>query len=809
MPREIKKVAVLGAGVMGKGISAHLAGAGLSVLLYDIVPANLPPATPRNTVAATGIEQLLSSRPALIYSKRDATKITPLNLEDDLAQLSECDWIIEAVLEDLATKTKVFDKVEKYARPGTIISSNTSGIPLKLLTDGRNKDFRKNFLITHFFNPVRYMKLLEFVQGAETDPEVVRFMADFADRVLGKGVVTCKDTPNFIANRIGVFGMLSVLHLMEKEGYTVEEVDKVLGPATAKSRGATLRTSDIVGLDTFALVAKNVFDRIPNDEQHAAFAPPPFVLKMIEKKMLGDKSKQGFYKKVKNADGSSEIQALDLKSMTYKSQEKLKYESLKSVKNLDSPVDRVRLMVSAEDRAAKLAWAATADLLLYSANRVPEIAEDVVNIDNALKWGFNWELGPFETWDAIGVKNVVDRLKKEGIAKLPPIVEKVLSKGEGKFYRKSNGQLEYFDYGTESYKKVPQSPSVVILASEKERNKVIKSNAGASLIDIGDGVACLEFHTKMNAIDDEVIAMGQTALEEVQKNFAGLVISNEGENFSVGANLMLLMMSASEKEWDKIKEIVRSFQNLAMAFRYSPKPVVAAPFGLALGGGCEVSMGCDKIRAYGELYMGLVEVGVGLIPAGGGCKEMVLRMDERLKEPFLKSPIKWSKDIWWSKAPDPGPFPKIAKAFETIAFAKVSTSAKEAVESGFLRKSDGITLSRERLIADAKNDVLGLAKNYQQPKPREDIMLPGQGGKTALLSSVRDARTKGQITEHDVTVASAVAHVLAGGDRIGPYLVSEQTLLDLELEQFLSLVGQEKTQARMQQMLMTGKPLRN
>ena len=809
MPREIKKVAVLGAGVMGKGISAHLAGAGLSVLMYDIVPPNLPQGTPRNTIAATAIEQLLAARPALIYSKKDASRITPLNLEDDLAQLAECDWIIEVVLEDLATKTKVFDKIEKYARPGTIITSNTSGIPLKLLAEGRSKDFRKHLFVTHFFNPVRYMRLLEFVQGPETDPQVVRFMADFVERVLGKGVVYCKDTPNFIANRIGVYGMLSVLHLMEKEGYTVEEVDKVLGPATAKSRGATLRTSDLVGLDTFALVAKNVYDRISNDEQHAAFQPPSFVLKMIEKKMLGDKSKQGFYKKVKNADGSSEIQALDLKTLTYRPQEKLKYACLKEVKNLECPDDRVRLMVNADDRAGKLAWTATADLLVYSANRVPEIAEDIVNIDNALKWGFNWELGPFETWDAIGVKEVVERLKKEGITKLPPIVDKVLAKGEGKFYRTVNGGREYFDFATESYKKVPISPSIVILSSLKDRNKVIQTNTGATLIDIGDGVACLEFHTKMNAIDDEVIAMGQTALEEVAKNFEGLVVSNEGENFSAGANLMLLMMSASENEWDKIKTIVRSFQNLTMAFRYSPKPVVAAPFGLALGGGCEVSMGCDKIRAHGELYMGLVEVGVGLLPAGGGCKEMVLRMDERLREPFLKSPIKWSKDIWWSKAPDPGPFPKVAKAFETIAFAKISTSAKEAQEIGYMKKSDGITLSRDHLIAAAKQDVLTLAKGYQQPKPREDILLPGQGGKTALLSSIRDARIKGQITEHDVTVASAVAHVLAGGDRIGPYIASEQTLLDLELEQFLILVGQEKTQARMQNMLMTGKPLRN
>ena len=801
--KEIKKVAVLGAGVMGAGIAAHLAGSGVPCLLLDIVPKDLAPGGDKNAFAKKGLETILKAKPALIFSPADAKRITVGNFEDDFDKLKECDWIIEVVVERLDIKRSVFEKIDKVMKPDTIVSSNTSGLSLSDMSEGRSATFKKNFVITHFFNPVRYMKLVEIVSGPETSGEVVCFLHGFLSRQLGKGVVTAKNTPDFIANRIGVYSWCAALRHVMEGGYKVEEADKIFGSAMGRPKSAMFRTADMVGLDTLVHVAKHTYQDCPHDEGRDVFKLPAIIETMVEKKMLGDKTGAGFFKKTKT-DAGKEILSLDLKTGEYGPQVKVRFDSLGDVKGLEKVQDRIRHMVKATDRAGELAWKVTADLLLYAANRLPEIADDIVNVDNAMRWGFNWDLGPFETWDVLGVKEAVERLKKEG-RQIPAIIESVLNQGEGVFYKKADGKRYYFDIAKKSYEPVSEPEGVILLSSLKERKKVVRETDAASLIDLGDGVACLEFHTKMNAIDDGIGDMMKQSLEEVQKNFLGLVIANQAEHFSVGANLMLLWLEAQQGSWDKISEMVKGFQDVNMSLRYSPKPVVVAPFGMTLGGGCEVAMAGDAIRAHAELYMGLVEVGVGLVPGGGGCKEILLRCEEFMRSKFAKMPAayRWSKDI------DGGPFPKVQMAFQTVAFAKVSTSAREAQSIHYLKKSDRISLSRDHLIEDAKNDVIELAKNYVQPQPRMDILLPGQGGKMALISAIEGFKLQGIVSEHDALIASKLAHIFTGGDMPNVGVVSEQKLLDLERETFLSLVGMEKTQARMQAMLMTGKPLRN
>ncbi|MBI3540863.1 MAG: 3-hydroxyacyl-CoA dehydrogenase/enoyl-CoA hydratase family protein [Deltaproteobacteria bacterium] len=803
MAREIKKVAVLGAGIMGAGIAAHLAGAGIPCLLLDIVPKDLPAGGDRNQFAKKGLENILNAKPALIFSKSDAKLIQLGNFEDDFDRLKECDWIIEVVVERLEIKRSVFEKVEKVMKPDAIVSSNTSGLSLASMSEGRSVHFKKNFLITHFFNPVRYMKLVEIVSGPETNGEVTCFVSGFLSRTLGKGVVYAKDTPNFVANRIGVYGWCSALQHILKGNYTVEEADKILGTAVGRPKSAMFRTADMVGLDTLVHVAKHTYEACPDDEQRQVYKLPAVIETMLEKKLLGDKTGAGFFKKTKTATGK-EILALDLQTAEYRPQTKVKYDSLGAAKGIEDSGERLRMMVAAQDRAGELAWRTTADLLVYAANRIPEIADDIVNIDNGMKWGFNWGSGPFETWDILGVKEVAERLKKEGVA-IPKLVQEVLTKGEGKFYKKVDGKKYYYDLKTSSYQPVTERPEIIVLASLKERQKVVKKNDSASLIDLGDGVACLEFHSKMNAIDDEIVAMMQASLEEVNKNFVGLVIANQAENFSVGANLMLLWLEAQQQNWDTIKQVVQGFQSAAMALKYAPKPVVSVPFGMTFGGGCEAAMGATQMRAHAELYMGLVEVGVGLIPAGGGCKEMLLRCEESTRKQFSKIPPsnRWAKDI------DGGPFPKAQMAFQTVAFAKVSMSAKEARELHYLKDADRISLSRDHLIHDAKQDVLELAKNFVPAKPRDAILVAGGGGFYALKSAIQGFRLQGIISEHDAVIAEKLARIFTGGDMPNMGTVTEQKLLDLELESFLSLVGMEKSQARMQNMLMTGKPLRN
>ncbi|MBI2082061.1 MAG: 3-hydroxyacyl-CoA dehydrogenase/enoyl-CoA hydratase family protein [Deltaproteobacteria bacterium] len=781
----IKKVAVLGSGIMGSGIAAHLASAGIPSYLLDIVPKDA--GGDRNKLAKAGIENILKAKPSLIYSKKDARLITPGNFEDDWGKLAECDWIIEVVVEKLEIKRQVFERVEKVIRPGTIVTSNTSGLSLTAMAEGRGAEFRRHFLITHFFNPVRYMKLVEVVSAPETDPKTVARVVNLLEERLGKGVVYAKNTPSFVANRIGVYNWVSTLQTILQEGYQVGEVDKILGAAIGRPKSGMFRTSDMVGLDTLVHVAQHTYEYCSRDEKREAHRIPAPVEKMLEKKMLGEKTGQGFYKKIKKEDGGSEIFQLNLKTLDYEPQPKFRYESLSATKNIDDVSKRIRFLVDQKDRAASLAWKSVRDMLLYSAHRIPEIADDVVNIDNAMKWGFNWSLGPFETWDALGVQKVVERLKSENLP-TPPLVQKVLTKGIGSFYKTESGRRYFFDLKTESYLPVPDRPGILILKSVKEQTEVILKNDSASLIDVGDGVACLEFHSKMNAIDGEIIHLMNDAVARVEKDFSGLVLYNEGENFSVGANLMLLFLAAQSEDWGQIEEVVKSFQQACMRLRYSAKPVVAAPFNLALGGGCEVSLGADQIVAHGELYMGLVEVGVGLIPAGGGCKEMIRRFDESLKT---------------------GPFAKVQKAFETIAFASVSTSAKEAQEIGYLTKKDVVTPSRDHLLGEAKKKVIEMSRSYQRPEPRRDILLPGRGGYYALLSAIEGFRLQGKITDHDQVIGEKLAHILTGGDMPNLGYVSEQRLLDLEREVFLSLVGMEKTQARIQNMLLTGKPLRN
>ncbi len=804
MSREIKKAVVLGSGVMGSGIAAHLAGAGIPVLLLDIVPKDLKPGESRNKLAEAGIEHVLKSKPSLIFSKRDAKLITPGNFDDDFDKIKDCDWVIEVVVERLDIKRQVFERVDKIMKPTTIVSSNTSGLKLQDMSEGRSAQFKKNFVITHFFNPVRYMKLVELVTCPETDPEVSCFIAGFLDKKLGKGVVYAKDTPNFVANRIGVFGWFAAMQEVLKNDYKVEEVDKILGSATARPKSAMFRTTDLVGLDTLVHVARNTYETCPNDEKRDVFQIPAIIQKMIDQKLLGDKTGGGFFKKTKTPEGKKEILVLDLKTGEYRAQEKIKYDSLGAAKGIEDAGERLKFMVAQKDRAGELAWKATRDVLIYAANRIPEITDDIVNLDNAMKWGFNWDLGPFETWDALGVKETVERIQADGL-QVPAFVEKVLSKGSGSFYKNEGGKHSYFDFKTESYQPISSRPGVVLLKDIKERTKVVKKNDGASLWDAGDGVAVLEFHTKMNSIDADIGQMMNDAVDEVEKNFEGLLIFNEAQNFSVGANIMLVFLEAQQQNWKGLEDMVRGFQAACMRLRYSKKPVVAAPHAMALGGGCEVSLGADAIHAHAELSLGLVEVGVGLIPAGGGCKEMLVRWQDRMAEKFAKIPA----SNRWAARIDGGPFPKTQQAFEAIAFAKVSMSAKEAIENGHLKKTDRISLSRDHHLTEAKQTVLELAKTYQQPKPREDIWVAGRGGYFALKSAVDGFILQKKISEHDGAIAMKLANIITGGDIANIGYATEQRILDLECEAFLQLCGMQKTQERIQYMLMNNKPLRN
>ena len=799
---KIRRVAVLGAGVMGSGIAAHLANAGIPSLMLDIVPPKLSdedrkkgisekaPAF-RNRLAAQGLEGIRKSRPALLYSQKDVGLISIGNFDDDLPKAAECDWIVEAVTENLAIKKALYERIEAVWKPGTVVTSNTSGIAISQMMEGCSKEFRRHFLVTHFFNPVRYMKLLELVPGEETDPEILRGIAEFGERRLGKGIVYGKDTPNFIGNRIGVFGMMYAMHAMVEDGLSIEEVDKVLGPAMGRPKSAAFGTADLVGIDTLLHVSDNVYRNLPDDPQRKTFLPPAFVNEMVNRGWLGRKAKSGFFK-MEGKGEAKKMFVLDYQALDYRPTTKVSFPSLDAAKGEEDAGARVRKVIGGDDKAAAYAWKVLSETLLYAAKRIPEIADDVVNIDHAIKWGFNWTLGPFETWDAIGVEESVARMRREG-KEIPENVEKMLAGGNASFYRRRDGDLEFYDFGSGAYVPVPISPDVIFLPALKERNQVVRGNAGATLYDIGDGVLCLEFHTKMNTIDADIVAMMNEGVSLAEKEFAGMVIANHAEHFCVGANLMLVFLEAQNKNFANIEAMVRELQNACMRLRYSERPVVAAPAGMALGGGAEICLGADRIRAAAETYMGLVEVGVGLLPAGGGTKEMVIRHLEGIPEGVSADPL-----------------PFLRKAFETVGMAKVSTSAKEARELGFLRPWDRITIQRDFLIREAKNTVLAMNREgYETPRPRTDIVLPGRAEFSTFAYALYTMRVAGHISEFDERVGRKIAFVMTGGDVPRGTKLSEQDLLDLEREAFLSLCGEEKTQARIQYMLMKGKPLRN
>jgi len=789
---------------MGAQIAAHLANAGVPTLLLDIPPRELTPEEQakglklespqvRGRIARGGLEAAVKAKPAAFFVPELASLVTPGNFDDDLTRIKDCDLIVEAVVENLEIKRSLFERVEQHRRPSSIVASNTSGIPIHLLAEGRSDDFKQHFLGVHFFNPPRYLHLVEIIRTEWTKPEVSCFLYGFLDQRLGKGVVPAKDRPNFIANRIGTFGALHTIKTMLDDGYSIEEVDKMTGPAVGRPKSATFRTFDIVGLDVFTHVIKNLFEALPEDEEREMFVVPEVLAKMVQGGLLGNKTKAGFYKKQKGDGDKREIWALDTATLDYRPLEKVKLPSLDMAKNIDALPERIKTLTWGKDRAGAFLWKTLSRTLAYAARRIPEIADNVVEVDRAMRWGFGWELGPFEVWDALGVEKSVARMKEEGM-NVPANVEQMLATGATSFYKSDNGQQSYFDFASGKYVPLSDPPGVLILKSVKDRTGVIKKNSGASLIDIGDGVACLEFHSKMNAIGGDTLQMLKFALAEVEKNFVGLVVGNQGANFCVGANIMLMLMEAQEENWEELDMMTRVFQASTMSLRYSPKPVVVAPFQMVFGGGCEMVLHGDRVRAAAETYIGLVEVGVGIIPAGGGTKEMLLR----------------TMDLIPKGADDADPFPFVKRAFETIALAKVATSAEEARRLGFLSTDDTISMNADRLLADAKKEVLALAASgYVEPQQRTDILALGEPALATLKLGIHQMKRAGYISDHDAEIGTRLAKILTGGDLNHPTRVSEQYLLDLEREAFLSLAGMRKTQERLAHMLKTGKPLRN
>ncbi|MGB8540231.1 MAG: 3-hydroxyacyl-CoA dehydrogenase NAD-binding domain-containing protein [Candidatus Acidiferrales bacterium] len=807
MKHLIEKAAVLGAGTMGARIAAHLANAGIPCFLLDIVPKELTAeerrkgltresAAVRNRIVNAGLEAAKKSRPAAFFAPETARLVTSGNLEDNLAWCGEADWIIEAVAEDLEIKRNLFSRVETVRKPGTIVSSNTSGLPIKLIAEGRSEDFQQHWAGTHFFNPPRYMKLVELIPGPKTKPEVLQWLEKICDLRLGKGVVVAKDTPNFIANRIGTFSMLNALRQMEALDMTVEEVDACTGPAVGWPKSATFRTADLVGLDVLVHVVRNIYKNIPDDESREMYRVPKLVEDMLARGWLGEKTGGGFYKRVKK-DGESEILTLDWHKMEYRPRQKAKFGSIEAGKGIENTRERLRALVGpavegkAGDKANQFLWSGLSETCLYAARRIPEIANSIVDVDRAMRWGFGWELGPFEIWNAIGVERMAKAMERDG-KEMPALVAKVLNSPKKVFYELEKGNTLYFDLASSSLKPVEEAPGIIILKSLKERTPVVQSNSGASLIDLGDGVLCCEFHSKMNSIGGDIVAMIHAGIARLNSEFDAMVIANQAPNFSVGANLMLLLISAQEQEWDDIHMAVRQFQRVNMAIKYASRPVVVAPQGMALGGGCEISLHGARICAAAESYIGLVEAGVGLIPGGGGTKEMLIRANEH-------SAGGENLDLFHALKP----------VFETIAMAKVSTSGEEARSLGFLRPSDLIAMNRDRQVADAKQTALAMVRAGYRPLPPAQIRVLGEEFLAAAKLAIHMLVRGEYASEYDGVVARKLAFILAGGGITAPQTVSEQYILDLEREAFVSLCGQRKTQERVAHTLKTGKPLRN
>jgi len=802
--KRIEKVAVLGAGTMGARIAAHLANANVPCWLLDIVPKE---GADRNAIARAGLDAARKAKPAAFFSADRAQLITVGNFEDHLEWVAGADWIIEVVAENLEIKRKLLDAVEKHRRPGAYITSNTSGLPIRLIAEGHSEEFQQHWCGTHFFNPPRYMKLLEIIPGPHSSAEMLRVLGDFCDRRLGKGIVRAKDTPNFIANRIGTYSMLNVLRLMRELDMTIEEVDACTGPAVGWPKSATFRTADIVGLDVLVHVVRNLHENVSDPEERARYAVPELVAEMQKRNWLGEKTGGGFYKRVKGAGGEKEIVALDWKTMEYRPRQKARFASIENGKTIEDTRERLQALLEGKDKAAQFLLASISEMCRFAAARVPEIADRIVEVDRAMRWGFAWEMGPFEIWDAIGVERLAAHLQKEGQA-APPIVEKLLASGARAFYQSAQGRTAYFDLASGAHQPLEETPGVIFLKAQHERAKVVESNAGASLVDLGDGVVCCEFHSKMNSIGGDTVQMLHAGLERLQTDFDALVIANQAQNFSVGANIMILLMAAQEGEWDDIHYAVRQFQNINMALKYAPKPVVAAPHGMSLGGGCEIPLHCARIHAAAESYIGLVEAGVGLLPGGGGTKEMAIRANERVGA-LLAAPVSAAV----TPETDLDLFNAFKPIFQTVATAKVGASVEESRELGFLRRSDPVSMNRDRQVADAKETALGLVRaGYGPPAvapTAPSVRVLGEqllnAGKLAIHMMLRGEF----ISEYDAHVGRKIAWVLAGGNITAPQYVSEQYLLDLEREGFVSLCGERKTQERIAHTLKTGKPLRN
>jgi 3-hydroxyacyl-CoA dehydrogenase len=794
--RDIKRVAVLGSGVMGGAIAGHLANCGIPSLMLDIVPKDAGPGKKaRNAIAEKSRQALLKAKPSPLYLKSNLDMIEVGNLEDDMPRIAECDWIIEVVIENLEIKRQVYSEVVKHRKPGSILTTNTSGIPLHSMVDVMDDDARKHFLGTHFFNPPRYLKLVEIIPAPDTDPEVMEFMAGFLENILGKGVVYAKDTPNFIANRILTFAVQYLLHEMVEDGLTVEEVDALTGPNVGHASSATFRTLDLVGLDTYVHVVKTVADNCPDDERRDVLEQPDCILKMVEKGLIGLKAKSGFYKATKDRDekGKRIILGLDLETLEYRDPVKPRFECTGAARGAETIEDKIKIMLTGEDKGAQFAWKSFAHTAVYAGNRIPEIADDIVNIDNAVKWGFAWEIGIFETWDLLGVQVVCDRMKADGIA-LPPIAQALLDSGNDSFYKKENGKQLYFDLDSKGYKEVPVNEKTIYIADLKEAGKVVKENESCSLIDVGDGIVCAEFHTKMNTIDDDLGLMLNEGVDLVESGqFEGMIVANQGDHFCAGANIFVVLGYSMNGEWDNVEKLVDNFQQLNMRMRFCKGPVVAAPHHYTFGGGVEITQHTARAVIAGETYGGLVEVGVGVIPGGGGCKEM-------LRRALAYVP---------ATAPGGDPFPYVRRAFEDIGMAKVSMSGAEMIELGYLTEQDLIEPSFDQQLARAKQVCKGMAVGgYRPPQPATLVAL-GEPARAAFRAALYNLQLGGFASEHDAHIGNKLAHILTGGDRAPGTKMTEQDVLDLEREVFVSLCGTEKTQDRIRHMLTSGKPLRN
>jgi len=799
--RRIKKVAIIGSGIMGSGIACHFANIGVEVLLLDIVPRELndkekakgltlEDKVVRNRLVNDALTAALKSKPSPIYNKKFADRITTGNIDDDLPKIKDVDWVMEVVVERLDIKQSVFEKVEKYRTPGTIVSSNTSGIPIKFMNEGRSEDFRKNFAVTHFFNPPRYLKLFEVVPGPDCDQAVTDFLMEYGEKFLGKTSVLAKDTPAFIGNRIGIFGIQSLFHQVKEMGLTVEEVDKLTGPVIGRPKSATFRTVDVVGLDTLVHVANGIYENCPDDEAHDLFKLPDFVNTLMENKWLGSKSGQGFYKKVKNAEGKSEILTLDLDTMEYRSKKRAKFATLELTKTIDKPIDRFKVLVGGKDKAGEFYRKNFAAMFAYVQNRIPEISDELYRIDDAMKAGFGWENGPFEIWDAVGVEKGIELMKAEGLKPATWVLEMV-EKGETSFYSIKDGATQYYDVNQKAQVKKPGQDAFIILDNIRKSKEVFK-NSGVVVEDLGDGILNCEFQSKMNTIGGDVLAGLNKAIDLAESDFEGLVVGNQGANFSVGANIGMIFMMAVEQEYDELNMAIKYFQDTMMRMRYSSIPTVSAPHAMTLGGGCELSLHADKVVAAAETYMGLVEFGVGVIPGGGGSKEMALRASDTFRKGDVQLNV-------------------LQEYFLTIGMAKVSTSAYEAYDLGLLQKGkDIVVVNKDRQIAEAKKHAKLLADaGYTQPTKREDVLVLGKQALGAFMVATDSMQASNFISEHDQKIANKLAYVMAGGDLSEPTKVSEQYLLNLEREAFLSLCTERKTLERIQHMLKKGKPLRN